>query len=197
MPEAGAARRHERGPVVHNSHSNPRLKSESVSKSKNARAPSKSKSRARPRSEGAVPIRPLNVGILPNLLGYNVRRAHMALWRDFNRTVGTGVVRPGIFSMLVLIDENPGIAQIELAAQLAIDKATIVGLIRQLLRLGWIERRPSRADRRRHDLFLTAQGRPELATLRRDMLQHEARFTNLFSRQELTQFFDFLRRIQI
>jgi hypothetical protein len=116
-------------------------------------------------------MRPLNVGILPNLLGYNVRRAHMALWRDFNRTVGTGIVRPGIFSMLVLIDENPGIAQ--------------------------IERRPSRADRRRQDLFLTAQGRPELATLRREMLLHEARFTNLFSRQELTQFFDFLRRIQI
>ena len=29
------------------------------------------------------------------------------------------------------------------------------------------------------------------------MLEHEARFINLFSRQELTQFFDFLRRIQI
>ncbi len=29
--------------------------------------------------------------------GYNVRRAHMALWRDFNRTVGNGIVRPGIF----------------------------------------------------------------------------------------------------
>jgi hypothetical protein len=29
------------------------------------------------------------------------------------------------------------------------------------------------------------------------MLEHEARFTNLFSRQELMQFFDFLRRIQI
>ena len=141
--------------------------------------------------------RPLNVGILPNLLGFNLRRAHMALWRDFNRTVGTGVVRPGIFSMLVLIDENPGIAQIELAAQLAIDKATLVGLIRLLQRLGWIERRPSRADRRRQDIFLTAQGRPQLATLRRQMRQHETRFTNLFSRRELVQFFEFLRRMQI
>ncbi len=142
-------------------------------------------------------MRPLNVGILPNLLGYNVRRAHMALWRDFNRTVGIGIVRPGIFSMMVLIDENPGIAQIEIAAQLAIDKATIVGLIRRLLREEWIERRPSRADRRRHNLYLTAQGRHELVTLRRDMLEHEARFTNLFNRQELTLFFEFLRRIQI
>lgn len=148
-------------------------------------------------ADRAPPIRPLNVGLLPNLLGYNVRRAHMALWRDFNRTVGTGMIRPGIFSLLVLVDENPGIAQIELATQLAIDKATIVGLIRQLLKQGWIERRRSSADRRRQDLFLTPVGRHELAVLRREMIEHEARFINLFSRQELTLFFEFLRRIQI
>jgi DNA-binding MarR family transcriptional regulator len=168
-----------------------------VTKNKNAREQRKPRTRSAPRTEVAAAVRPLNVGLLPNLLGYNMRRAHVALWRDFNRTVGTGIVRPGIFSMMVLIDENPGVAQIELAAQLAIDKATIVGLIRRLQRQGWIERRRSVADRRRQDLFLTTQGRHELTTLRREMLEHEARFTNLFSRQELAQFFDFLRRIQI
>jgi DNA-binding MarR family transcriptional regulator len=168
-----------------------------VTKSKNGREQRKSRPRSSPHGDGGIPVRPLKVGILPNLLGYNVRRAHMALWRDFNRTVGTGIVRPGLVSMLVLIDENPGIAQIEIAVQLAIDKATIVGLIRLLQKQGWIERRRSRADRRRQDLYLTTQGRHELATLRREMLEHEARFTNLFSRQELMQFFDFLRRIQI
>lgn len=142
-------------------------------------------------------IRPLNVGLLPNLLGYNVRRAHMALWRDFNRTVGSAEIRPGVFSLMLLVDENPGVAQIELAMQLAIDKATIVGLIRQLQRQGWIERRRSGSDRRRQDVFLTTLGRHELATLRRDMLEHEAKFLNLFTRQELAQFFDYLRRIQI
>jgi hypothetical protein len=75
---------------------------------------SKSRPRSIARGDGAIPVRPLNVGILPNLLGYNVRRAHMALWRDFTRTVGTAIVRPGIFSMLVLIGENPGVAQIEI-----------------------------------------------------------------------------------
>lgn len=148
-------------------------------------------------SRTALPNRPLNVGVLPNLLGYNVRRAHMALWRDFNRTVGTGLVRPGLFSMMVLVDENPGIAQIELATQLDIDKATIVGLIRQLQRQGWVDRRPSSTDRRRQDLYLTAQGRQQLTILRREMLEHEQRFLNLFSRQELTDFFNYLRRIQI
>jgi len=135
--------------------------------------------------------------MLPNLLGYNVRRAHMSLWRDFNRTVGTEMIRPGIFSLMVLVDENPGIAQIEIATQLAIDKATIVGLIRQLLKQGWLERRRSSADRRRQELFLTSLGRHELAVLRRGMLEHEARFLRLFTRQELALFFEFLRRIQI
>src|SRR6202012_1932933 len=132
-------------------------------------------------AERAAQVQPLSVGILPNLLGYNVRRAHMALWRDFNRTVGDGIVRPGLFSLMVLVDENPGIAQIELATQLAIDKATIVGLIRRLLRQGWIETRQSSVDRRRQELFLTATGRQELGGLRREMLEHEARFTNLFT----------------
>ena len=155
----------------------------------------------RPRKRNADPtsiaLRPLNVGMLPNLLGYNVRRAHMALWRDFNRTVGIGRIRPGIFSLMVLVDENPGIAQIELATQLKIDKATIVGLIRQLQRQGWIERRQSGSDRRRQDVFLTDVGSRELVGLRREMIEHEAKFLQVFSRQELAQFFDFLRRIQI
>lgn len=162
-----------------------------------ARKPRKPRTKPTSREERATPLRPLNVGILPNLLGYNVRRAHMALWRDFNRTVGSDIVRPGIFSLMVLMEGNPGIAQIELATQLAIDKATVVGLIRRLQREGWVESRQSPSDRRRQDLFITASGRQELAVLRRDMLEHEARFTNLFTRQELTLFSEFLRRIQI
>lgn len=152
---------------------------------------------ARSRAKRAVPAPPISVGILPNLLGYNVRRAHIALWRDFNRTIGTSLVRPGLFSLMVLVDENPGIAQIDVATQLAVEKATIVGLIRRLLREGWIERRVSGGDRRRQDLFLTARGRQNLTTLRREMLEHEARFTSLFTRQELSQFFAYLRRIQV
>src|SRR5580692_10903995 len=155
------------------------------------------RARKSPTAERAVPLRPLNVGILPNLLGYNVRRAHMALWRDFNRTVGSTLIRPGIFSMMVLIDANPGVAQIELASQLAIDKATLVGLIRQLQRQGWLERRSSSADRRRQDLYLTTLGRQQLGILKRVMIEHEQRFLNVFSRKELTEFFEYLRRIQI
>src|SRR6202046_3351104 len=100
-----------------------------------------------------APSQPLSVGLLPNLLGYNVRRAQIALWRDFSRTVGQGEVRPAAFSLLILVEANPGIAQFELAHALDLDKAAVVGLLHRLQRRQWLTRRRSTEDRRRHGIF--------------------------------------------
>jgi DNA-binding MarR family transcriptional regulator len=153
-----------------------------------------SKRTPRARKNAAAPT-PINVGLLPNLLGYNVRRAQIALWRDLSRTLGAAKVRPAVFSLMVLVDANPGIAQIELATQLDVDKATIVGLVDQLQKTKWVIRKQSSVDRRRQGIFLTSLGQRELETLRTAMIEHEARFTRLFSTQELTQLFAYLRRI--
>ena len=147
------------------------------------------------RQSAIAPPVPINVGMLPNLLGYNVRRAQIALWRDLARSLGEVKVRPAEFSMMVLVDSNPGIAQIELANQLDVDKATIVGLVDQLQRQKWAVRRQSKVDRRRQGIYLTGLGQRELRRLERTMIEHEARFTRLFSTDELTQLFAFLRRI--
>jgi DNA-binding MarR family transcriptional regulator len=129
-----------------------------------------------------APSLPLSVGLLPNLLGYNVRRAEIALWRDFSRTVGEG-------------EANPGVAQIDIANQLDIDKATIVGLVQRLQRRQCVVCRQSDVDRRRQGIFLTDRGQKELNQLRQEMLEHETRFTRLFSAEELAQLFTLLRRI--
>lgn len=142
-----------------------------------------------------APSVPLNVGVLPNLLGYNVRRAQIALWRDFSRTVGEGEVRPALFSLMILIEANPGIAQIDIANQLDIDKATIVGLVQRLQKRHCVTCRQSCVDRRRQGIYLTERGKTELNQLRDEMLAHEARFTRLFSSEELAQLFALLRRI--
>jgi DNA-binding MarR family transcriptional regulator len=109
--------------------------------------------------------------------------------------LGEVKVRPAEFSMMVLVDSNPGIAQIELANQLDVDKATIVGLVDQLHSQKWAVRRQSKIDRRRQGIYLTALGQRELRRLEKTMIEHEARFTRLFSTEELTQLFAFLRRI--
>ena len=142
-----------------------------------------------------APSPPINVGLLPNLLGYNVRRAQIALWRDLTRALGEIKVRPAEFSLMILVEANPGIAQIELANQLDVDKATIVGVIDQLQRQRWVARKQSTVDRRRQGITLTALGRRELHRLRQIMIEHEARFTRLFSAEELGQLFAYLRRI--
>jgi DNA-binding MarR family transcriptional regulator len=142
-----------------------------------------------------TPSQPLSVGILPNLLGYTVKRAQIALWRDFSRTVGEGEVRPALFSLMILVEANPGVAQIDIANQLDIDKATIVGLVQGLQRRGFVICRQSTTDRRRQGIFLTSKGQAQIAKLRAEMLEHEARFTRLFSATELAQLFRLLRRI--
>ncbi len=142
-----------------------------------------------------APSVPLDVGVLPNLLGYNVRRAQIALWRDFSRTVGEGEVRPALFSLMILVEANPGIAQIDIASQLDIDKATIVGLVQRLQKRSCVVCRQSTEDRRRQGIYLTDRGAAELRQLRQEMLEHEARFTRLFSSEELAQLFALLRRI--
>jgi len=139
--------------------------------------------------------KPIAVGLLPNLIGYNVRRAQIALWRDFSRTVGQGEVRPAVFSLLILVEANPGIAQVELAHELDLDKAAVVGLLHRLQRRQWLTRRRSTQDRRRHGIFLTPRGQEEINKLRVEMLEHEKRFARLFTREELTQLFGYLRRI--
>lgn len=175
--------------VLHNGDARPRDQGGTkVSTKKNQRSARTAKGRA-------VAPRPIAVGVLPNLIGYNIRRAQIALWRDLTRTVGHREIRPAVFSLLVLVESNPGIAQIELAEQLDIDKAAIVGLIHRLQRNDWVVRRRSQEDRRRQGIFLTSRGQEFLNKFRAQMLEHEKRFTRLFTREELAQLFAYLRRI--
>jgi len=156
--------------------------------------------RERPPRDGVTvkrhsPEQPIDVGFLPNLLGYNIRRAQIALWRDLVRVRGAGTIRPAVFSLMILAEANPGIAQSQLAAQLDIDKATIVALVDGLQRERWITRKQSSSDRRRNGIWLTQLGEHELLGLKTLMLEHEMNFTRLFSADEMADFLRYLRRI--
>ena len=149
----------------------------------------------RNRGEDARLARPIDAGILDQLIGFNLRRAQIALWRDFKNSVGSDGAPPGVFSLMMLANLNPGIAQVDLATQLYLDKATIVALVDKLEHRGWVLRRRSTEDRRRQGVHLTTDGRAWLRARRRDMLLHERRFTSRFSATELRQLIALLRRI--
>ncbi len=109
--------------------------------------------------------RSIDMDILPELLGYNVRCAQLALQRSFVRTMGSSEIGTGVFGLLVLAGANPGIAQIQVATHLNVDKASVVSMVDKLEETGWLVRRRALDDRRRYGLFLTAEGTRQLKLL--------------------------------
>jgi len=132
---------------------------------------------------------------MAKLLGHHLRRAHLCMWRDFNENVGHGGLRPGQFGVMSTIEQRPGISQIELSRILDLDKASIVALIYRLESLGWAEKKQAKEDRRKHQLYLTAQGKKQLKILHKDMYKHEAKFHQRFSEAEYNKLIKLLQRI--
>jgi DNA-binding MarR family transcriptional regulator len=142
------------------------------------------------------PAAAIDMDILPELLGYNVRSAQLALQRDFARTMAGSDVGPAVFGLMVLAGANPGIAQIQIARHLNIDKASVVALVDRLEESDWVLRRRSTEDRRRHGLFLTAEGLRQLKTLKRQMKLREQAIAELFNQDERRQLISLLQRIR-
>lgn len=137
----------------------------------------------------------VDLGCLPRLLGYTLRRAQLASWRAYVTVIGEQKLKPGLFSLLVLVGCNPGISQIELGNNLGIDKASIVSLLDRLEKAGLLERCRSARDRRRQGIFLTARGASELDALVAQVRQLEKELASRFTRAEYEQFLEFLHRV--
>ena len=120
---------------------------------------------------------PLDLGLLPGLLGYQLRRAQIAAFQHFAATVGKAGNTPGWFGLMVIVANNEGLSQTRLARALGIDGSTMVAMIDRLEENGWMQRQRSEADRRTHALSLTEAGSKLLAQLTPQVEAHEAVLT--------------------
>ncbi len=101
---------------------------------------------------------PLDLGLLPGLIGYQLRRAQIAAFQHFAATAGAEGITPGWFGLMVIVDKNEGLSQTRLARALGIDGSTMVAMIDRLEENGWVRRQRSEVDRRSHALYLTETG---------------------------------------
>lgn len=115
----------------------------------------------------------VDLGLLPELLGYQVRHAQMRVFQHFAETVGDGLT-PGRFGLLVIVQRNPGMSQTALARAVGVDRSTMVAKLDTLERQGWLARVRSPADRRSHALHLTAEGAHRLERAVAAVRAHEA-----------------------
>ncbi len=138
----------------------------------------------------------ISYGLLPQILGYHLRRTQVAIFQHFSGTVAAEEdITPGLFGMLQVIAANPGLGQSRLAEAMEVDRSTIVKVVDQLEGRGLIVREPSPTDKRSHCLALTAKGRKALRRMEALVLKHENEFTKVLSADEREELIRLLERL--
>jgi DNA-binding MarR family transcriptional regulator len=139
---------------------------------------------------GALPRR------LSDLLGFQLRMAQAAVFRDFAAAMSGSNLTQRQLAVLEIVHGAPGISQVDIAALLLADRATMMAIVDRLQDRRLVGRRRSDADRRRQELYVTPLGAQTLEQARGIIAEHEKRFTDRFSEEELKAFLDGLARIQ-
>lgn len=142
-------------------------------------------------TNGASP----DTDVLDRSLGYHVRRVQLANFRNFARHVKKPKATPTQFTMLVLINANPGMSQVELGAILDMDRATTMTVVDKLESRRWVVRKRSTVDRRKHELHLSAQGRTVLAAMKKAVEEHETAFAAALSQREKDDLLRLLKKL--
>jgi DNA-binding MarR family transcriptional regulator len=139
--------------------------------------------------------RKLDYGLLPTLLGYQVRQAQIAIFRDFTATLTEAGMTPTLYGALVLIDSNPDLKQTELARAIQLDRSTVVTVIDTLQKRHLVARRRTKEDRRSNALSLTEAGTALLAELTPQVVEHEQRLVEHLTPDETATLAQALRKI--
>ena len=135
----------------------------------------------------------LRPGVLPRLIGYRLRLAQQAVFKDFADNVQG--LSPGRLGILVLIDANPGLTQSRLAEAVRRDRSTMGAVLDELGGRGLIARRKGE-DRRTNGLWLTRSGRTFLAAAMRRVQAHERRLAAHLTAKERAKLFELLGKLE-
>src|SRR3990167_8012865 len=84
----------------------------------------------------------VDTGFLRTLVGYNARRASLAVIEVFMERMAVYRLKVVDFSVLSLVAHNPGVTSRQLCVTLGVLPPNLVGLVAALERRGLIERRP-------------------------------------------------------
>jgi DNA-binding MarR family transcriptional regulator len=142
-------------------------------------------------------ISPARLGRLSEQVGYLLRRAsavfsaHWALQFEADETV----ITPVQCGMMILVDENPGLTQIELARLLRVEGSTLWQMVDRLLDLGFIHRRRLPDDRRAYAIRLSQRGQKALQRFERRLRLHQQALLDCLQAKERVALSAMLSRV--
>lgn len=137
----------------------------------------------------------VNTRYLETLLGYNARRAALAIIGVFLERMAVYDLRPVDFSVLSLVTHNPGITSRQLCAALGILAPNLVGMVNALEKRDLIARKPHPLDGRAMGLHLTPTGQTLMRGAEKTAAQLEVDSTQRLSDAERKTLLQLLKKI--
>jgi DNA-binding MarR family transcriptional regulator len=122
------------------------------------------------------------VNPLDDMVGYQLRRASVAMFDDLATVLADLDLRPTGASILLLVGANPGITQSAIGRILEIERANMAPQAAMLTKRDFVARFAS--DGRSQGLRLTALGKTIVTKVRARIAAHEQRFIAEFSEAE-------------
>jgi len=141
-------------------------------------------------AEGAHPVDSLSVDLYDQP-GHLIRRAHQRAVAAFAEEMGRDVT-PVQYAVLRMLQEHPGIDQVTLAREVALDNSTTADIAARLESKGWIVREV--LARRQRRLLLTAEGAAVLARLVPGIHRLQATLLETLEPAERVEFLRLLRK---
>lgn len=129
----------------------------------------------------------VDYGILPQLVGYNLRRAYFLAAQLFSQRFADLNLTPIQFAILQILGRNDFLSQKAIAKHISTSPPAIVAPIRSLEKQDLVERRRSEQDRRNHLIRLTENGRLLQQQLATEVFEVESRLlVNLTPSEQAT-----------
>ena len=136
-----------------------------------------------------------DIGGIADIVGFHIRLAHVAVYRHFTETFTDLELTQKQVSALWLVDDHPGISQIEVGRRLQMDRATTMTIVNRLQERDFLRRERSESDGRKQALFLTDEGRDALGHAKSCIAEHEAWLKSRFRPDEVKNLVEMLARI--
>lgn len=138
----------------------------------------------------------VNDTALRGFVGYNLRRAYLAIHDDMVRNLADLELRTITFSALSMIVDNPDINQTRLAEALSMERSNLVVVIDELEQRELITRSRVKTDRRAYALRATLKGRRLRDRAVNVVSAHEDRMLARLDADERKRLVSMLNRIE-
>lgn len=144
-------------------------------------------------AEAAAPV---DQARLLKLLGYRLTRSELRLRRLFQDSVKAFELTPVEFSLLLLVDANPGINQRQIGEVLSVSPPNLAIVVARLVKRRLLRQVRGRQDRRMQHLHLSAAGTALLAQAEAAVTAMEQQLVERLGETELRALLRVLDRLE-